>query len=281
MPSNTPNKVKYGLKNAHYALLTIGEDGTVTFGTPVAIPGSVNLTMDAQGDTSTFYADNMAYFVTAANGGYSGTFEVALIPESFRTDVLGESLDPSAGVLVENVNNQTSPFALMFEFEGDQKAIRHILYNVTCTRPSVSGATTTQTTEPTTETMNLTASPLPNGVTKARTTASTPDVQYAAWYDAVWQPLGSLVVTSEAGATSGTTKLTVAPAKAAGNTYKTKTGETVELPAYGENVSTGWTDWDGAEDITATNGQQIAVIEVNASSQAIAGGVATVTANGG
>lgn len=192
MPSNTPNKVKYGLKNAHYALLTIGEDGTVTFGTPVAIPGSVNLTMDAQGDTSTFYADNMAYFVTAANGGYSGTFEVALIPESFRTDVLGESLDPSAGVLVENVNNQTSPFALMFEFEGDQKAIRHILYNVTCTRPSVSGSTTTNTTEPTTETMNLTASPLPNGVTKARTTASTPDAQYAAWYDAVWQPKGSL-----------------------------------------------------------------------------------------
>lgn len=281
MPSNTPNKVKYGLKNAHYALLTIGEDGTVTFGTPVAIPGSVNLTMDAQGETSPFYADNMAYYVSATNGGYRGSFEVALVPDHFRTSVLGETLDEEAQVLVENVNNQTKPFALMFEFEGDQKAIRHILYNVTCTRPSVSGSTTTNTTEPTTETMNLTASPLPNGVTKARTTASTPDVKYAAWYDAVWQPRGSLVVTSEAGATSGTTKLTVAPAKAAGNTYKTKTGESVELPTYGENVSAGWTDWDGAEDITATNGQQIAVIEVNASSQAIAGGIATVTENGG
>ena len=126
MPTNTPNKVKFGLKNAHYALLTIGEDGTVSYGTPVSIPGSVNLTMDAQGVTSTFYADNMAYYVTAANDGYSATFEVALIPDSFRTDVLHETMDETAKVLTENVNNQTSPFALLFEFDGDQKATRHV-----------------------------------------------------------------------------------------------------------------------------------------------------------
>ena len=281
MPTNTPNKVKYGLKNAHYALLTINEDGSVSFGTPVPIPGSVSLTMDAQGETSTFYADNMAYYVTATNGGYSGSFEVALIPDSFRTSVLGETLDAEAQVLVENVNNQTSPFALMFEFQGDQKAIRHILYNCTCTRPSVSGSTTTNTSEPTTETMTLTASPLPNGVTKARTTMTTPDIQYAAWYDAVWQPLGSLVVTSEAGATSGTTKITVAPALTEGNSYMYQVGASVELPAYGETLSTPWTEWDGSEDITATNGQKIAVVEVNSTDQALSGGTATVTANGG
>lgn len=281
MPTNTPNKVKYGLKNAHYALLTINEDGSVSFGTPVPIPGSVSLTMDAQGETSTFYADNMAYYVTATNGGYSGSFEVALIPDSFRTSVLGETLDAEAQVLVENVNNQTSPFALMFEFQGDQKAIRHILYNCTCTRPSVSGSTTTNTSEPTTETMTLTASPLPNGVTKARTTMTTPDIQYAAWYDAVWQPLGSLVVTSEAGANSGTTKITVAPALTEGNSYMYQVGASVELPAYGETLSTPWTEWNGTEDITATNGQQIAVVEVNSTDQALSGGTATVTANGG
>ena len=281
MPTNTPNKVKYGLKNAHYALLTINEDGSVSFGTPVPIPGSVSLTMDAQGETSTFYADNMAYYVTATNGGYSGSFEVALIPDSFRTSVLGETLDAEAQVLVENVNNQTSPFALMFEFQGDQKAIRHILYNCTCTRPSVSGSTTTNTSEPTTETMTLTASPLPNGVTKARTTMTTPDIQYAAWYDAVWQPLGSLVVTSEAGATSGTTKITVAPALTEGNSYMYQVGASVELPAYGETLTTPWTEWNGTEDITATNGQKIAVVEVNSTDQALSGGTATVTANGG
>ena len=281
MPTNTPNKVKYGLKNAHYALLTIGEDGTVTYGKPIPIPGSVSLTMDAQGDTSTFYADNMAYFVTAANDGYSGTFEVALIPDQFRQDVLHETMDEAAQVLVENINNQTSPFALLFEFDGDKKAIRHVLYNCTCTRPSVSGGTTNNTKEPSTETMNLTASPLPNGNTKARTTVDTPAAQYAGWYDAVWQPLGKLVVTSAAGASSGMTALTVAPELSSGNIYKYQTSASVTLPAYGQVLSVGWTDWDGSEEITATTGQQIAVVEVNADKQAMAGGVAKVTANSG
>ena len=280
MPTNTPNKVKYGLKNAHYALLTTDANGVASFAKPVRIPGSVNLTMDAQGEANTFYADDMAYFVTETNDGYSGTLEVALIPESFRTDVLNESLDENDQVLTENVSAPTSPFALLFEFNGDQRAIRHVLYNCTCGRTSVSGATTTNTSEPTTETMNLTASPLPNGNTKARTTTNTPDIVYNGWYDTVWQPLGQLTVESAAGTTAGTTKLTVAPAPTGENTYKTKTGETVALPSYGETLGPDWTEWDGTEDITATNGQQIAVVEVDAEGKAFAGGVATVVANG-
>ena len=187
MPTNTPNKVKFGLKNVYYALLTI-EDDEATFGTPVRIPGAVNLTMDAQGEPSTFYADDMAYYVTAANDGYSGTLEIALIPDSFRTDVLKESLDKTAKVLTENVSAEAAPFALLFEFSGDQKATRHVLYNCSATRPSLSGATTTNTKEPTTESLTITATPLPNGNIRAKTTADTPETQYNAWYTSVWQP---------------------------------------------------------------------------------------------
>ena len=41
-------------------------------------------------------------------------------------DVLKESLDANK-VLVENANVETANFALMFEFDGDVKKIRHCL----------------------------------------------------------------------------------------------------------------------------------------------------------
>lgn len=184
------NKVKYGLKNVHYAPLTIGDTGAVTFGAPVPIPGAVNLSLDAAGDTSTFYADNMAYYVTAANDGYSGTLEMALIPDDFRKDILGETLDAADKVLVESAAAETKSFAFLFEFSGDQKAVRHVLYNCKATRPSMSSATTTNTKEPSTDTLNLTASPLANGYVKAKTTADTTATVYENWFKQVWQPSG-------------------------------------------------------------------------------------------
>lgn len=188
MPTNKANKVKFGLKNVHYALLTTGDEGAVSFGTPVAIPGAVNLSLDAQGEPSTFYADDIAYYVTAANDGYSGTLEIALIPDSFRKDVLQDTEDQTDKVLIENVSAESKPFALLFEFAGDQKAVRHVLYNCSATRPGLTGATTTNTKEPTTESMTITASPLSNGNVKAKTTPDTPDAKYNAWYQSVWQP---------------------------------------------------------------------------------------------
>lgn len=275
------NKVKYGLKNAHYAPLTVDEDGAVSFGAPVAIPGSVSLTMDAQGDTNTFYADNIAYFVSAANDGYSGNLEVALIPDSFRQDILNERLDQGSQVLVENVNSQANPFALLFEFQGDKRAIRHILYHCTCGRPSVSGQTTNNTKTPATETMNLTASPLPDGTVKAKTTADTAAAAYNSWYRSVWRPLGELEVVSESGESAGETVLTVAPPLTQGNSYKTKVGAFVALPAYGASVGSDWAEWDGSSPIQAASGQQIGVVEVTEEGAAVAGGTAAVTSNGG
>ena len=188
MATGKANKVKFGLKNVHYAPATVMEEGEVTFGTPVAIPGAVSLSMDAQGETSTFYADDMAYYVTTVNDGYSGTLEVALLPDSFRRDILKEDEDEIDKVLVENARTESQPFALLFEFAGDQKAIRHVLYNCSASRPGVSGSTTNNTKEPSTESLNLTASPMANGIVKAKTTPDTPAEKYNNWYKSVWQP---------------------------------------------------------------------------------------------
>lgn len=93
-------------------------------------------------------------------------------------------------------------------------------------------------------------------------------------------PLGELTVQSAAGATAGTTAVTVTPASAdAGNKRMYKTAATVKLPLYDEDVSS-WTEFAGA-DVTATNGDEIAVVECTAEGFARKGGKATVTSNTG
>lgn len=94
---------------------------------------------------------------------------------------------------------------------------------------------------------------------------------------AISTTLGTLTVASAAGKTSGTTKLTVTPAKGAGSAYKYKVGEAAATVAAGDDVS-GWDTWDGTSDVTATNGKTITVVEADTLGAAIAAGSATVTA---
>lgn len=181
------NKVKFGLKNVYYAKITFDEDSNPTFGTPVRIPGAVNLSLDAEGESEPWYADDSIYVVLAANNGYSGDLEIALIPESFSTDILHEEMD-SNSVMVEQSDVEVEHFALLFEFNGDQHKTRHVLYNCTCSRPTIESATTEDTREPQTDTLSLTALPLASGYVKAKTSTATPDAVYNAWFDAVYEP---------------------------------------------------------------------------------------------
>lgn len=179
------NKVKFGLKNAHYALASFDDAGVATYGTPVAIPGAVSLSFEAKGDSETFYADNIAYYVTSTNSGYEGDLEIALVPESFKTDVLGESLD-GKGVLYENSNAKTKPIALLFEFDGDASATRYVFYNCTASRPKIESQTNEEKTEVKTDTLSFVAAALKNGLVKAQSAPSTDSDVYDGWYDEVY-----------------------------------------------------------------------------------------------
>lgn len=177
------SKVQFGLKNVHYATVT-ESGGSVTYGTPVEWPGAVSLSLSAEGDSNNFFADNMPYFTGIANNGYSGDFESAMIPESFRKDIMMESYDTTKKIYTENANAQPKSFALMFEFDGDESATRYVFYNCKMTRPSVEGETTTDSVEVKTVTGTITASPRADGVVKA-SCADASSTAYTAWYTAV------------------------------------------------------------------------------------------------
>lgn len=185
------NKIKYGLKNVYYAKATIAADGSATYTAPVALPGAVNLTLDAEGDTTPFYADNIVYYVGQSNNGYTGSLELALIPDSFRTTILGEESDATTGLQYEVVDVEPAHFALLFQFEGDEAATKHVMYNVVAARPSVSSQTKESSVEPVTETLDLTATSIYNATADADIVKGKMESDasgYANFFTAVVQP---------------------------------------------------------------------------------------------
>ena len=185
------NRVKFGLSNCYYSVY---DESAKTYGTPVALPGAVNLSLDQEGETNKFRADNTDYYVSISNNGYSGDLELALIPDSFRKDVLGEVLDSGNGLLFEKANVAPKPFALLFQFEGDVEATRHVLYYCKASRPTIASQTTDTTIEPVTETISITATAVGMTVGGVQNTpvvkakCGTTDSAYSTFFSAVKVP---------------------------------------------------------------------------------------------
>ena len=153
----TNNKVLYGIEKCYIAKLT-ETDGEITYGTPFAMPGVTGLSPEPQGDTTKFYADNVVYFIANSNQGYEGDLVLAITPEEFLTQILGQEVDDN-GAVIENADDKQARFALMFEGKGDQKARRWVYWDCTATRPSRENNTQEESVEVGTETITITMSP--------------------------------------------------------------------------------------------------------------------------
>lgn len=186
--ANADNKVHYALTNVYIATLEMDmETGTVTFGNPKRLLGAVSMDLSAQGDVIKLRADGMDYYVVNSNNGYQGDLNIARIPDWFRSDILGDTISTTDKVLVETTTQEPKAFAMLFEFLGDVKGTRHVLYNCAASRPNIKGENKDNLKDPDTDTLSLTASPLQDGKVKASTTAETPDEVYKNWFQKVWE----------------------------------------------------------------------------------------------
>lgn len=89
---------------------------------------------------------------------------------------------------MENANSETGSFALLFEFDGDIRKIRHVLYNCSASRPTIESKTNEEDKEVQTETLTIKARPMANGYVKAKTGDATTEAVYKAWYNKVYEP---------------------------------------------------------------------------------------------
>lgn len=180
------NKVKFGLEKVHIAFK--GADG---YETPQAIPGAVSLTMNPEGGETAFYADNRKYYSRYTNNGYSGTLEMALVPQEILAEMLGWEVD-DMGMLVEVADGQPKEFALLGQVLGDKRNRRFVYYNCIASRPADNAATITDSAAPATETLNITILPIDHNGKKIVKSVIERDETNAAifdgWFDEVKLP---------------------------------------------------------------------------------------------
>ena len=195
------NKVKYGLKNVHYALVTetvvtTGADAGKTvssYGELKALAGAVSLSLSSSASKTVFRADDSDYYVSYGQGGYEGDLEVARVNEDFLKDVLS-LVEDNDNILVESsaAFKTVNYFALVFEFDGDQRATKHCLYKCSAYRPDIASQTTGEngSTDPQTETLTITAIPRvdEDKYIHLQTQETTSTAVIEAWYSSVPVP---------------------------------------------------------------------------------------------
>lgn len=190
--------VRFGVSNVHYALYTEGTGNEAgTYAAPVAMPGCTAITLTPQGNTWTFYADNIAYEAGTSNTGYEVSLTIAVVGDQAKIDLLGFKAD-SNGVVYEPADNKPGDAALLWEFDGSKVKKRGLLYSVKFARPTESAQTKTESIEPDTDELTGTAigrdftiGTKKENVIKASVTDETSTkTQFDGWFSAVYVPAG-------------------------------------------------------------------------------------------
>ncbi len=93
------------------------------------------------------------------------------------------------------------------------------------------------------------------------------------------EKLGELTVTSTAGTSVGKTIISITPTLTSGNSYAYKTNPTsFDKPSY-LDLASGYTAWNGTDEIEVEDSHHIAIVEVNSDNEIVKFGQTTVTSN--
>lgn len=156
-------KVRFGISDVYYSKITETTASgvtSITYATPVAIKGAVSLTLDVQGDTNDFYADNGVYASFDSNNGFSGSLTIADVPESVYTDLLGYYKDSTSGMLTELAEANEVYFGMMCKVSSNEDPIGFKFYKCALSRPAFAANTTTESIDPDTQELSLRVMPI-------------------------------------------------------------------------------------------------------------------------
>lgn len=180
------NKYMFNLKNVHYAVVTVGQDGVLQHGPVKRLMGTTELTMELEQSSEKHFSEGLVYFVTTSSAGYKGELSIYNVDSDFEKDVLGLKED-SKKVQYETMYDQTKEIALLFEVDGNEKEERHCLLRVKFSKPKYEYKTTNDKVD--VPVLKLSYEGLSNehGIGRIKTYKETDGEVYKNWFNAVYK----------------------------------------------------------------------------------------------
>ena len=187
-----PNRVNWGLAASAWGKITVDAQGNDVYGPPIKFLGNRQVNWDPAGDLVNVFADGTVIYTGRQNSGYTGSIELTNLDDDFAAWVLSESVD-SNNVQVEEKEPVVNRFYLLWEWVQDAKNTRHVMYNITASRPSMSATTAGDNDSKTAQyrTLNLTAIPRADGKVKASTRVDVNNTVYESWFNSLYEPTGT------------------------------------------------------------------------------------------
>lgn len=184
-PTKVENKITFGLENVHWSKVTTQPTGEIQYSKPEKLAGAVDLELNPISTDIKLKADNIYYYVSESNDGYTGKMTFYNTTEAFDEYVNG--LEKKGELTVEKSTAQSNPIALLFQMEGDKHATRFCLPQVSVKRPKF-GTKTKDGANVNTVELEFTASPRPTDkVVRYKTNVTTSDEVYNKFFDEIKQ----------------------------------------------------------------------------------------------
>ena len=124
-------KPRMGVDRLYYApLLTNPSDAEPTYGTPVRLPGLVDLTETPNADNSNFYADDGVYVQTSRPGDFQAAVTVANITPENWAYLMGADYSATNGQVKEGQNDIPVEVALGYRAQISDGKYEYVWYKV-------------------------------------------------------------------------------------------------------------------------------------------------------
>lgn len=138
-----PRNGFFGVKNAHFALMT--DEDALTYDKPVPVAGTVEIKMEPSVEAGTSHADNEVWLTKQQDNGGSGTmsfYDVESTQElrALIAKITGYQIAED-GRMILSADITPTPFAFMCEQPGHVMGKRRCLYKCQLSKPSTDAKT--------------------------------------------------------------------------------------------------------------------------------------------